>query len=603
LFLPSVALFLIGPSIARMGSPADRLRTPSSCRQQAKLADVQPGEVTSGNSGVDNDATAPDAIARGGRDPRRWAQAVTPPRLDPRRWARALRRRLTLENLNVLVLALLVLVVHDVGYIFSQPYWTDEDWVALTTKFPLSQLLATTNSTPIGFSVLIRFFSVSGTQSARIVPLAFAGAAVVVAYWFARRLDWPRVEASLCAGLLAGIGMLMVPAMLDRDDLKQYTTDAFFAVVVLALTSRLERNWSRRMLAVLSVATWGGMLFSDAVAFMGAASFAAVWVVQLTRRDWRRLREASVAGLATAILILAVYKAFDAQAVTPSLTYSPHFTNYYPPLHSGAHAFFRFLHQHMLALLQHFGLGPLWLGGLLFVLGVATVFWRGRPATAVALALLWPEMVVLSALRLYPFLDARTSTFLFAVTAVVAAIGVAGVCSLLWPYLKGLLAIELALAAAAGFVVIALPSVRSHPIPYESMKSVTLYVADHAAANDVIVLAQDSNFGFAYYWRTGQPARESDSTIIQGYEAYFPGQPRIVMALSRTPAGVNAAMDQALAQSRERGCTPIWLIRTHTIPIEEDTYNAWIARQHVTATELDGTNDLFMLQVPRSECQ
>ncbi|HUN36333.1 MAG TPA: hypothetical protein VMU95_30420 [Trebonia sp.] len=497
----------------------------------------------------------------------------------------------------------MVLVVHDVGYIFSQPYWTDEDWVALTTKFPLSQLPATTNSTPIGFSVLIRFFSVSGTQSARIVPLAFAGAAVVVAYWFGRKLDWPDLRASLCAGLLAGIGMLLVPAMLDRDDLKQYTTDAFFAVLVLAVTSRLEREWSRRMLATLSVVTWGGMLFSDPVAFMGAAAFAAVCLVQLVRRAWRRLAEAAIAGVITAVLILAVYKAFDAQAVTPSLTYSPHFSNYYPPLHKGVRAFLGFIHAHLQALDQHFGLGPLWLGGLLFVLGVATVFWRGRPATAVALAMLWPEMVLISALRLYPFLDARTSTFLFAVTAVVAAIGVAGVCSLLWPFLKGLLAVELAMAAVAGFVVVALPSVRAHPIPFESMKSVTLYAAEHVPASDEIVLAQDSNFGFAYYWPQGQLAREADSTIIQGYEAYFPGQPRIVMALSRTPAGVNAAMNQALVQSRAHGCTPIWLIRTHTIPIEDQTYSAWIAQHHASITEPDGTNDLYMLRIPKSACQ
>ena len=98
----------------------------------------------------------------------------------------------------MLVLALMVLVVHDVGYIIHLPFWTDEDWVALTTKLPLSQLPATTNSTPIGWSLLLRLFTVSETQSARLVPLAFAGAAVVVAYWFARRLDWPRRALAVC---------------------------------------------------------------------------------------------------------------------------------------------------------------------------------------------------------------------------------------------------------------------------------------------------------------------------------------------------------------------------------------------------------------------
>ena len=373
----------------------------------------------------------------------------------PGGWTRAIRRRLTAEHLTVLVLALLVLAVHNVGYILSQPYWTDEDWVALTTKFPLSALLQTTNSTPIGWSVLIRMITVSGTQSARLMPLAFAGAAVVVAYWFARRLDWPRPYVSVGAALLAAIGMLLVPAMLIRDDLKQYTTDAFFAVLVLAVTARLEREWSRRALVTLSVVTWGGMLFSDAVAFMGAAALAGVCIVALARRAWRRLAEAAVVGVGTAVLMLAVYKAFDARAVIPALTYSPHFINYYPPLDRGVRAFFSFAYSHLQAEHTHFGLGPLWLVALLFVAGVVTIAWRGRPATAIALAVLWPEMLVISALRLFPFVDARTSTFLFAVTAVVAAIGVAGACSLLRPWLKGALSIGLAAAAVAGFVVAA----------------------------------------------------------------------------------------------------------------------------------------------------
>jgi hypothetical protein len=503
----------------------------------------------------------------------------------------------------VLVLALLVLAVHDVGYIFSQPYWTDEDWVALTTKFPLSALPATTNSTPIGWSVLIRFFTVAGTQSARIVPLAFAGAAVVVAYWFARRLDWSRREVSVGAGLLAAIAMLMVPAMLIRDDLKQYTTDAFFAVAVLALTSRLERSWSRRMLAILSVVTGAGMLFSDAVAFMGAAAFAAVCVVQLARRGWRRLAESVVAGVITGILILAVYKGFDARAVTPSLTYSPHFANYYPPRRH-LHELVHFVISKLQAENSHFGLGPLWLVAVAFVVGVVTVFRQKRPVAGTALAILWPEMLLISALHLYPFVDARTSTFLFAVTTVTAAIGVAGVCSLLLPRLKGILAVGLAVAAVAGFFVASARFVRSHNIPTEDMKAITLYVADHVPASDPVVLAQDSDFGFAYYWRTGQPSREPDNSIIQGYLADFPGQPRIVVATSRTAAGVDAAMNQALAQSRAHGCASMYLVRTHLVLPEEEAYNSWLDQHHLSATGVSAAfPGLTVVQLNASACQ
>jgi hypothetical protein len=155
------------------------------------------------------------------------------------------------------LLGLLVLVVHDVGYMLRQPFWTDEAWVAVTTRFPLSQLPATTSSTPIGWSALIRLLTVRDDQAARLLPLAFAGVAVVIAYWFARRLGWRQQPAAVGAGLLAGLGVLLEPAMLVRDDLKQYTADACLALLVLALTSRLERQWSQRGLAGLSVAVWG----------------------------------------------------------------------------------------------------------------------------------------------------------------------------------------------------------------------------------------------------------------------------------------------------------------------------------------------------------
>jgi hypothetical protein len=184
--------------------------------------------------------------------------------------------RLTWEHLAVLLLGLLVLAVHDVPYILRHPFWTDEAWVAVTTRFPLSQLPATTSSTPIGWSALMRLVTVSGTQTGRLLPLAFAGATVVTAYWFARRIGWRWEAASVAAGLAAAIGVLLVPAMLVRNDLKQYTAEAFTALLTLALTSRLEREWSRRGLVALSVSVWVGMLVSNAVAFVGVVAFVAV---------------------------------------------------------------------------------------------------------------------------------------------------------------------------------------------------------------------------------------------------------------------------------------------------------------------------------------
>src|SRR5215470_18582533 len=60
------------------------------------------------------------------------------------------RWRPSLEQLAVLLLGLLVLLVHDVEYMLRQSFWADEAWVAVSTRFPLSQLPVTTSSSPIG---------------------------------------------------------------------------------------------------------------------------------------------------------------------------------------------------------------------------------------------------------------------------------------------------------------------------------------------------------------------------------------------------------------------------------------------------------------------
>ena len=99
-----------------------------------------------------------------------------------------------------------------------------------------------------------------------------------------------------------------------------------------------------------------------------------------------------------------------------------------------------------------------------------------------------------------------------------------------------------------------------------------------------------------------QCSRRADDSIIQEYEAYFPGQPRIVVAGSRTPAGVDAALTQVLAQSQERGCAPFWLIRTHTTPTEAAAYNNWLNARHLSAQGV-GPGGLTIVRLNKSVCQ
>ena len=501
------------------------------------------------------------------------------------------------EHLAVLLLGLLVLVVHDVGYLLRQPFWNDESWVAVTTRFPLSQLPAMTISTPIGWSVLERLLTVRGQQTSRLLPLAFAGAAVVAAYWLGRGLGWRRRQVAVIGGALAGIAVLLAPAMLVRDDLKQYTADACLALTVLALTSRLERAWSWRGLAALSAVAGGGMLLSDASAFAGAAAFAALCVIQLAQRSWRRLAEAAGVGAVTAILMLGVYKAFDARAAGPAL--SAYWRGSFLPVSKGLHADLAFITWRFTTVGTYFGLGPAWLALPLVLAGLVTIFRLGRPATALAVAGLWPGMLTLSAARRYPFLDLRTSTFLFAITAAVAAIGVAGACSLLPRRLGGTLPLLLALAAAA-FVIPGQPYVRSHLITNEDVRDQVLYVASHAVHGDVILVNLNSSWGFAYYWLAGTPARRADAVVLQGYEPYFPGEPDIVVARDRNAAGVDAALAQALA--RRRACASIWLVRTHVNPTEQKAWLVALRQRKLTATPV-GRIGLSVVQAGGAQCR
>jgi hypothetical protein len=490
------------------------------------------------------------------------------------------RRPLAAEYAVLTLLCLLVLALHDVRYLLSQPYWNDEAWVAVTTRFPLSKLPQLTSSTPIGWSLGVRLITIGRSQSGRLLPLAFAGLAVVPAYWLARGLDWRDRAAALVAAVLAAAAVLLVPAMLVRDDLKQYTADACLSLLILAATARLERRWSRGTLVLLSVTVWAGMLLTDAAAFTGAAALGAICLVQLARRDWRRLAAAAIAAVGTTALAAAVYELFDARAIGPGLT--AYWQHYYVPVHQGLAKAAGFVVGQFGLIHRYFGLGPGWLAVPLVLAGLATLVRLGRPATALAAAALWPELLALAALRKYPFADLRTSTFLITITAVVAAIGVAGICSVLRNWLRGgrlgtVVAVTVAVAALTGFSLAARPYVRSRLIPWEPIRQQVRYVARHAGSRDPIVVSANSNWGFAYYWPAGPPARRPDPANLQGYQAIFPGQPRIVVATQRDVAAIRAAMDKAVRLAPPRGCSRIWLVRTHVNAAERVAWRAVLA--------------------------
>jgi len=179
--------------------------------------------------------------------------------------------------------------------------------VAISTKLPLRQIAHVSASTPVGWSLMLRLVLIGGDERLRIVPLVFSALTVITAYAYARSLPWPRLWLGRLAAVLAGVAALLVPSALVRDDLKQYTADAFVTLVILWLVSRLEAGWTRRRLVNLGVVVVAGFLFSAVSAFVGAAAFGSVVLVALVGRRWRRLAESAVAGTATGVLLLLIF--------------------------------------------------------------------------------------------------------------------------------------------------------------------------------------------------------------------------------------------------------------------------------------------------------
>src|SRR5580698_6246833 len=81
----------------------------------------------------------------------------------------------------LLVLMGAAVLAHDPRRMLTRPLWRDENWVAVTLRAPISQVVRLTSSTPVLFTLLLRVTPHESPQGLRILPLVFTAAAVVPA--------------------------------------------------------------------------------------------------------------------------------------------------------------------------------------------------------------------------------------------------------------------------------------------------------------------------------------------------------------------------------------------------------------------------------------
>lgn len=525
-------------------------------------------------------------------------------RVRPQHAARRLRpgAATAIDAVLVLLLGGAVLLVHDVGYLLGHPYWLDEAWVADSIRAPIRSLPRLTSSSPLGWAFLLRLVPDAGQgQSARLVPLLFCALAAMAGYVLGKEL---RLDRHL-TGLLIGVAVLLSPAMLIRADLKQYTAEVFASITVLALTARLENDWSRSRLLALGGFVAASLLIAPTDLFVGASAFGGVLVEAAIRRSPRRLAEAAVVGTATGIVAGALYLTLVARNVVPALEH--YWDGYY--LSGGLSGVARelLLRSHQLAPLA--GSGHLWVVVLLALAGVMALAVAGRWALALTVPITVAANVVAAMAKAYPFGDPRTSTFWLVPVTVLMAVADAylahwtgrraGFSAARWAARTargagesragtwGRRATTAAVAALALWIWVPSthPYMRAHTISDEDVRDQVVYLQAHYRPGDVVVVDELASFGFAFYDARVRPTYVHSATLATGFFPTYPHDHWIVQLPARTADDVHRALSTATARICAEGPEPgrIWIVRSHQSPAEVEAWSRSLppAQSHV----------------------
>ena len=477
----------------------------------------------------------------------------------------------------------IALVARRPAYLLSHSFWLDEGWVADSVRAPLHQLPLLTSSTPLGWTLLLRVVPpIGGPQYLRLLPLAFGVAAVLPAWWLGRQLD----QRSGCGvplhGMAAALAAALVPAGIARHDLKQYTAEAFVALVLTLAAIRLEAVWSRGRLALLAAACILAFPVSNSAPFVAAGLLGGLAVATAARRAWRRLGELTVAvlpvGLACAAFYTWIASGGDNAAVRA------YWSAHYIPTDQGFVVAARFVSERLQTALGSLGLGPWEVAAGLIALGLLALARAGLTGVALAAPLTAGLLLVAGSLHRYPFLDERTSLFATITWMVLAAIGLAWLALAStrrwWP------SAALAAAAVAAIALALLPAVTraaARPLPDEDAHGIVSYVLAHRQTGDAIVASHLDAYPFAWYWPDRPVFVPTRAPTAVRFQVTYPPGGVIVARWSDT-----AAIDETLGRVPP-GTRRVWLVAEHVTAGQRARWRARLNRLGATVeTPMDG---------------
>jgi hypothetical protein len=488
-------------------------------------------------------------------------------------------------------------VAHDPHRMTTQPLWRDENWVAVTLRAPFDRIVSLTSTTPILFTGLLRVTPHWSPSSLRLLPLAFSVAAVVPAFYLGRELN---VTSWMTRAVLA-TGVTTAPAMLMRHDLKQYTAEAFDALIVLWLVARLEREWSRRRLVVLMVVLAASPLLSNAAMFLGLAVVASLAVVMLLRREGRRLTELAVAGTAALLVDLVVFIGLDRRGDTPSLRSYWHSS--YIPTSVGWSGAVHFIYVRAGAELHGVGMGPSLVVLGLISAGTVTLAITGFPGLALVVPVCAVEQVAAAGAQQYPLWDPRTSTWFTVLLGVVSLVGATGLVRLVWHLVHGgrefgfqWLGAGIVVGCLALVVGLAGPYARADraaadtKTPLEDVHGQVQTIEAQGRAGDVVLANVDAGFGLGVYW-PAQPLLILAQARLNTFRVAYPESDRVVVAVTISTGAELAAVRTAVALAADTAQGRVWVVLSHWHAAERSTMIGAL-KQYGTLTLPSGQHGL-----------
>jgi 4-amino-4-deoxy-L-arabinose transferase-like glycosyltransferase len=376
--------------------------------------------------------------------------------------------------------------------------WTDEAWVALAAMEPTARAaLAAGQSTPPLYLLTVwAAVQLWGHSEVVLRGLSFLlGVGTLFLIW---RLSRALVEVP--AALLALAAVAFSPIMVYYSkELKQYSGDAFFAVLVLWLAERLRAGRGRRGWLALTLAGVLGLGFSQPLIFTLPVAGAVLW---FTLPQDRRPRLAFL-GTVWSLAFAAYYIWFIRRGVDPDLV--AYWTQDFPDL-TGLVPFFRWLGPALYRYFWYFlgEWGVIW-GPILLAAGIMVMVRRNR--ARVLLYLGGPLLLAFGAacLHRYPFMAhyGGNRLMLFSAPVLYLLVAAGGWAGFAWLWYRRQRWLALALT---GLLLAALhprAGLRENLYPLnnrEEIQPLIAYLEAHRQPQDMVYVYYFAVSPFKYYY-------------------------------------------------------------------------------------------------------